>query len=389
MDDIKKSGISGPEIPDSETENSSGTAEKRKGAGSGRIMWYLKKIYTIVGEFITKIMRTNIAANSGQVSYMLILAFFPFFIFLFSFLKYTPVTEELLIQISDSLFPDSFQAFIHNIINSLYQRTGMPTISITIVMLIWLASRATLALIVGLDNVYEVRNPRAYVKVRLLSMIYTVLFAVLMIFSLTALVFGNSLINLVIDRYPPSRRIMVIIRDFKSYVSYIILFIVFSLMYRYMPNHYYNADAKGTQPWISTQRHRPENKIYWVTWRGQIPGTVVAVAGWGVFSYIYSIYVSKYSMYSKFYGTMTTIALLMVWLYFCMYIFFVGGLLNSQLKKNKDIRMLRKMMSVKRVKEDSELREEIEKADGEADGEADEKTDEETERDDVEKEKEK
>lgn len=46
------------------------------------------------------------------------------------------------------------------------------------------------------------------------------------------------------------------------------------------------------------------------------------------FSGIFSVYVDKYNNYSSFYGTMTTIALIMVWLYGCMYVLFIGGIIN-------------------------------------------------------------
>lgn len=47
-----------------------------------------------------------------------------------------------------------------------------------------------------------------------------------------------------------------------------------------------------------------------------------------IFSGIFSVYVDKYNNYSSFYGTMTTIALIMVWLYGCMYVLFIGGIIN-------------------------------------------------------------
>ena len=59
-----------------------------------------------------------------------------------------------------------------------------------------------------------------------------------------------------------------------------------------------------------------------------LPGAVFAAAAWMIFSGIFSVYVDKYNNYSSFYGTMTTIALIMVWLYGCMYVLFIGGIIN-------------------------------------------------------------
>ena len=65
----------------------------------------------------------------------------------------------------------------------------------------------------------------------------------------------------------------------------------------------------------------------------QIPGAALATAGWLIFSGLFSVYVDKYTRYSSFYGTMTTIALIMVWLYGCMYVLFVGGFINREIEK--------------------------------------------------------
>jgi membrane protein len=54
-----------------------------------------------------------------------------------------------------------------------------------------------------------------------------------------------------------------------------------------------------------------------------------------IFSFFFSIYVDKYTNYASFYGAMTTIALIMVWLYGCMYVLFLGGVINSALERSK------------------------------------------------------
>jgi membrane protein len=41
------------------------------------------------------------------------------------------------------------------------------------------------------------------------------------------------------------------------------------------------------------------------------------------------MYVDSHSNYTSFYGTMTTLAFLLLWVYGCMYIVFLGGIINS------------------------------------------------------------
>jgi membrane protein len=59
-----------------------------------------------------------------------------------------------------------------------------------------------------------------------------------------------------------------------------------------------------------------------------LPGALLASFGWLTFSDIFSIYVENFSGYSNIYGSVYAVALSMLWLYFCISIFFYGGALN-------------------------------------------------------------
>ena len=61
---------------------------------------------------------------------------------------------------------------------------------------------------------------------------------------------------------------------------------------------------------------RPNRKA---TLRSQVPGAVICALAWYVFSFGLSIYVQYFNGFSM-YGSLTTIVLVMLWLYFCMYI---------------------------------------------------------------------
>ncbi len=80
--------------------------------------------------------------------------------------------------------------------------------------------------------------------------------------------------------------------------------VIFSLMlYRYLPN----------------RRGR---------FRDQLPGAMFAAVGWMVISWVFSIYLDVFKGFSNMYGSLTTIVLIMLWMYFCMYCILLGGEMN-------------------------------------------------------------
>ena len=66
--------------------------------------------------------------------------------------------------------------------------------------------------------------------------------------------------------------------------------------------------------------------------RGSLPGALLASIGWLIFSHLFSVYVAHFPSYAGIYGSVYTIALSMLWLYFCISIVFYGGVLNALLQ---------------------------------------------------------
>ena len=252
--------------------------------------------------------KAALSAFAGQAAFFMMLSFFPFFMFLLSLLKYTPFSENTLLELTSPFVPASFRDYLGNIINDIYNIQTNAILPATIIIAVWLGSKAFLSLIQGLNSVYSLNESRNYIIIRLYSFFYTIIFAVLIIVMLTVIVFGNRLYYYIRQHFPFTEKPLASIINMRAILSFIVLFLFFWLLYVILPN-----------------RKTKFSKQY--------PGAIVASFGWLAFSYVYSYYVDNISNYSTFYGAMTTAALLMLWLYACMYILFLGGLLNHILEK--------------------------------------------------------
>ena len=63
----------------------------------------------------------------------------------------------------------------------------------------------------------------------------------------------------------------------------------------------------------------------------QLPGAAFAALGGLVISWIFSVYLDIFEGFSSMYGSLTTIVLIMLWMYFCMYSILLGGEINVML----------------------------------------------------------
>ncbi len=261
-----------------------------------------KKIFEIVAGKFTS---SAISIYSGQTAFFIILSFFPFMLFFFSILNLTPLSEADVIAWGMTLIPDSFHdilsAFTEDIYNS---STGR--VSITIIVALWLSSKAMVAMQYGLDSMYGIQETRNVIWMRILSILYSIALAVVLILLLGLMVFGKTIVNHLFPHVFALRQLVA----FRYILIIPILILFFCVIFTVLPN----------------EKHH---------FLHQLPGAIFSSIGWIIFSWIFSIYVNGYCNYASIYGTMTTIILIMVWLYGCIYVIFLGGLLNSMLALRK------------------------------------------------------
>lgn len=248
--------------------------------------------------------RAGLPAYSGQAAFFLMLSFFPFMMFFFALLNLTPLTEQQFFAWLMTIVPESFWGMFSEFAKDIYAGSNSSRLSFTIVTAIFLSSKAFVSLSQGLNSMYHIRETRGMVKRYLYSMLYSIVFALMLILVLAVMVFGNRIYTYFLGGFPVFENLL----HFRIIICIPVLFGFFLILYAVLPD----------------KRQRVKY---------QIPGAVVASAGWMIFSYFFSIYVDKYTRYSSFYGAMTTIALIMIWLYGCMNVLFVGGFINRELEK--------------------------------------------------------
>lgn len=259
-------------------------------------------LYLISG--LKKFQKSAVSAYAGQASFFLILSFFPFLMFFFALLDLTSLSEADFLRVLSTFVPETFHALLKGFSNEIYSGSSGGRISITMLMAIYLSSRAFLAFQQGLNSMYQVKESRNVIIIRLYSVLYSIVLAIVMLLMLAIMVFGRRIGKFLALRIPWLEGGFEMILKFRFLIGVPVLFFMFWILYYFLPN----------------QKQR---------WRDQIPGAVFSSVGWVVLSSFFSLYVNSHSNYVSFYGTMTTIAFLLLWVYGCMYVLFLGGIVNS------------------------------------------------------------
>lgn len=266
-------------------------------------MGLIKKVIKLVRGFLRAMREDHVGAYAAQTAYFIMLSFIPFIILLLTLIQYTTLTKADIYAAAQAFFPNSMDVFVIDIINEVYSKTAV-TVSLSAITAAWSAGKGFLALMRGMNSVYDVEEQRNYIILRLRSAVYTIVFVISIILSLVVLVFGNAIHETAVVHLPFLAVITGMILRMKDMVAIAFLTLVFMLLYKFVPNR--------------------KARLY-----SQAPGALFSSVCWYLFSIGFSLYVNYSPGFSNMYGSLTTIIMVMLWLYFCMYIILIGAEINS------------------------------------------------------------
>ncbi|MCI6729561.1 MAG: YihY/virulence factor BrkB family protein [Candidatus Faecousia sp.] len=257
-------------------------------------------------DLVISLARLDVPVYAANAAYFIILSAFPMVMLLLNILSYTTLSGGALLEILEQVIPEALMPPVSRLLNGMFASSSTTLVSVSALATLWASSRGVYGILVGLNRIYGVQEDRGYIFTRLLSLVYTFLFLLVLLLTLALHVFGQTILAQI--PHTDSRAIQFVMEIISSrfLVLLVIQTAVFTAMFMFLPNR--------------------RNKLL-----TSLPGALLASLGWLLFSDVFSIYVSHFGNYSTIYGSLSAVAIAMLWLYTCMAIVFYGGALNKYL----------------------------------------------------------
>lgn len=258
----------------------------------------------IIKQLLFRYKDADLSSMSAQITYYLILAFFPFLLFLINLLSFTPLSTELLITNFNTFLPNDTAILVKNLLVHTVQAKSKTLLILGMIGSLWAASKGIKAIRRGLNNSYDVKEDRKFIKLTFISLIATIGVTVMIIFAFLMIVFGK-IIGLYVFGLIGATTLFDILCSLLRYsIPLASMLITFSLIYKYVPN----------------RKLRFKNIIV---------GTIFTTGGWVTTSFLFSYYVNTFANYEKVYGSLGGVIALIIWLNISTLILLVGGELNA------------------------------------------------------------
>ncbi len=252
----------------------------------------------------------DMTTYAAAVSYQIFFSLFPFIIFILALLGTLNLQSvfDFLLQQANAVMPSSAQSMVQNIVNQVQGQASGGVMSFGVIVALWSASSAVRMAMHALNVAYDVEDRPVWKKIPL-SVLYALILAALLIISAGLLFFGPSLVEPVFRAVGLGSLVSLLTTLWaflRIPVAILLLMLAVGLIYWLFPN-------------VAGQPFR------FVT-----PGAVIAVIVWILASLGFSYYVANFSSYSKTYGAMASVIVLLLYFFISTIILLFGAEINSE-----------------------------------------------------------
>ncbi len=257
---------------------------------------YFKRIFNLITRPEMKIL-------PGQLAYFIVLAIFPL-LTLFGYIssKFLFILKPLMSALNRFVPTNVMQVILPFIEKS--HITGNVAFSMIVGFI--LVSNGTHSIIITSNELYGIKS-NDYIKDRIKALFMIILLMFLFVFIFIVLAYGNIIMNEILKLNLFSNiidKIYLLFMLLKWPIGFILIFWILKLLYTLAPNE------------------RIPSKY-------MSKGALFTTFCWIITTIIYSYYVSNIANYTLFYGSISGIIVMMIWIYILSYIFVMGIAINN------------------------------------------------------------
>lgn len=270
-------------------------------------------LYEVSLFFYRGLTKGAITTRASSLAFNFFLAFFPGIIVLFTLIPFVPIAgfqEQLFLLIMEVLPPSTFEAtksIVDDIINN--ERGGL--LSFTFILALYFCTNGVDAMITAFNNTYHHNEARSWVQLKLLSFSLTGILAIFLVLTIAFQIASEGFLNYLVSEEYIGQFLAEIIFSSKGFILVIGLFLSISSIYYYAP-----ADKSR--------------------WKFLSPGSILCTFLSVFTSIIFSYYVTNFAQYNQLYGSIGTLLVILLWMYFNSIILLIGFELNASILSAKE-----------------------------------------------------
>ncbi len=273
-------------------------------------------LYDVIVFFLKETARESLVERAAAISFNFLLAIPPFFIFLFTLVPFIPLQniEPTLYDLAKAVTPNenTYQIVREMIHDFLYTHRNT-LLSFAFILSFYYSSNGVMGMLRSFDKLLPGFNQRLWWQTRLTALKLTVFLVVLLLATVALIIMQGTIMKWVFESLN--------IRDSFSQLALLaarwlliilLFFSIISVIYRFGP---------------ATKKK----------WKFISAGSTFATVSMIVVTLGFSFWVTNFAQYNQIYGSIGTVLILMLVVYFNSFILLIGFELNTSISTIREI----------------------------------------------------
>jgi len=272
-----------------------------------------QSLYDVSIFFYKGLVEGALTTRASALAFNFFLALFPSIIVIFTLIPFVPIEgfqEQLFTSISDILPPHTFEA-TKSILDDIINHQHGSLLSLTFILTFYFSTNGVNTMITCFNATYHLKDKRSWIQLKVLSIVLTFVLALLFILTIALQIFSFEFLHSLIDEQYLELYGIELINYSKWLIFVLLLFVSISMLYYYGP-----ADKSG--------------------WRFLSAGSITATTLSVITSLGFSYYVNNFAQYNQLYGSIGTLLVILLWMYFNSIILLLGFELNASIISAKE-----------------------------------------------------
>lgn len=256
--------------------------------------------------------RNDLINRAYELAYNFLLAVFPMLFFLLGLLgmfaaEGSKIRADLFYYFQLVLPPAAYDLLARTLKEVTPTTTG-GKLTFGLLFALYSGSAGMTQLMSTLNAAYEVTETRSWVRVHVISLALTLAMSALLILAIFLVLSGGQVAESAAHATGFSAAVFIVVKIFQWVGALTFVVFAFAVIYYFAPNVH-------------------EQHWYWLT-----PGSVVGVAVWAIASAALRLYLHFFNTYSRTYGSLGAVIILMLWFYVTGLAFLIGSQINATIE---------------------------------------------------------
>jgi membrane protein len=266
-------------------------------------------LFSVLQFFVKGLFEGRLTTRASAISFDFFLALFPSILFFFTIIPFIPIDDfqaELLETMRD-IIPATLWTHVSTTLEDIIIRPRSDLLSLGFILALYFSTNGVNSIIEGFNTTYHDMESRTWIRQRIVALFLVFVISILIIVAITLQVVGSYVMRFLVDEGILTNGFTIVIIQVVRWILIIATFL-FSISFLY-----YFAPAKKRE------------------FRFISAGSTLATLLMILTTYGFNFYIENFGRYNALYGSIGTLLVFLLWVYFNSNIVLIGFELNASI----------------------------------------------------------